>query len=243
MTEKMDEKLHITPEAEIEVPNVPAEPGVVTPAERGMEIEIGESSEETAVETDERAAEAAPQEGEDEEPVHEEILQKAATTAAAMAAEASALADETKVIVPTTDNYPDDLTQINGVGDVYQGRLYQNGIFTWHQVAETPVAKLWEVTDAISAAHVEDWPPQARRLAEETGRIGVRYSGPMPDKLVDLPGVGPGVQLALRRHGIITYRQLANSSPEKLAAILGEAGARVDPQTLIDKAKELAAQQ
>jgi predicted flap endonuclease-1-like 5' DNA nuclease len=237
-TEKVDKKLHITPDAEIDIPNVPTEPEAVAPAERGMEIEIDESAGETVAEA---AGEEAQAPEEEAGPAHEEILQEAATAAATMAAEASSLAGETKVVVPTTDNYPDDLTRINGIGDVYQGRLYRNGIFTWYQVAETPVAKLWEVTEAIPAAHVEDWPPQARRFAEEAGRLGVRYSGPMPDKLTDLPGVGPGLQLALRRHGVITYHQLANSSPEKLKAILSEAGANADPQTLIDKAKALAA--
>lgn len=237
-TEKMDEKLGITPDAQIDVPNVPAEPDVVAPASRTMEVDIEASAEETVA----TVAEGAPVvEGAEEEQAHEETLQEAATTAAAMAAEASALAGETKIVVPTTDNYPDDLTQINGIGEVYQRRLYQNGIFTWYQVAETPVAKLWEVTEAIKAAHVEDWPPQARRFAEEAGRMGVRYSGPMPDKLTDLPGVGPGVQLALRQHGIVTYHQLASSSVEKLQTILSDANANVNPQALIDKAKELAA--
>jgi len=253
-TEKMDEKLHITPDAEIEVPNVPAEPEAIGSSGRAMKVETGESSEEAATKEAESAPEApaasAEEEGAapaptteagEEEQTHEKTLQEAATTAAAMAAEASVLAGETKIVVPTTDNYPDDLTQINGIGEVYQKRLYQNGIFTWYQVAETPVAKLWEVTEAIKAAHVEDWPPQARRLAEEAGRIGVRYSGPMPDKLTNLSGIGPGAQLALRQHGIVTYHQLANSSIDKLQAILNEAGAHVDPQTLIDQAKELAA--
>jgi len=169
-----------------------------------------------------------------------EDLQKSAESAHIMAEEAVALSGGTKIVVPTTTNFPDNLSKLNGIGEVYERRLYAAGIFTWHQIAETPVAKLSEITQAIDAANVDDWPGQARRLATDAGRTGIRYSGPMPDKLTAIPGIGEAAQQKLREHGIITYHQIAISPPEKVAAILGGAGKGADASAIIAKAKELA---
>lgn len=205
---------------------IDAEPDVESGAEEAVEIEAADAEPvaPVAVESDDAG----------------ENLKAAADSAHEMAEEAAALAGATKVIVSTTDNYPDQLTKLNGIGEVYERRLYEAGIFTWYQISETSVNKLSTITQAIDAANVDDWPGQARRLAADTGRTGVRYSGPMPDKLTAIPGVGPGAQQQLRSHGIVTYHQLSIAPVVKVEAILGDAGKRADVTAIIAKAKELA---
>jgi predicted flap endonuclease-1-like 5' DNA nuclease len=117
-------------------------------------------------------------------------------------------------------NYPDDLTVIKGIGRVYETRLYRAGIYTWDQIAHMDPAALEQITTAIEAANVEDWPIQAQTLAATTGRMGARYDGPLPDKFSKLQGIGENAEQQLYRAGIFTYAQLAALTPEELAATL-----------------------
>ncbi len=135
-------------------------------------------------------------------------------------------------------NYPDDLTNIKGVGRVYENRLYQGGIFTWDQVANTTVQQLEEMTESIDAANVEDWPVQARALAAANDRVGARYNGPVPDKFSRLKGVGEGAEQSLYLAGIFTYAQLAATSPEDLAAAMPKS--RGNFADWVDQAAKLA---
>ncbi|MBV7336991.1 hypothetical protein KFU94_53940 [Chloroflexi bacterium TSY] len=122
--------------------------------------------------------------------------------------------------VVSKSNYPDDLTQIKGIGLVYQERLNENNIYTWDQVANLPVEQLKDVTKAIDAAKVDAWAQQALDLAQKNNRIGARYNGPLPDRLSKIPGIGKQTEQTLRQGGIFTYSQLANSTPGELNAVL-----------------------
>lgn len=217
-----------------------AEKSIEAPLESAAaEVAAAITGESPVVEEAEDETEDAPGEALEGEAA-EDRLQGAVETANLMAEEAAALAGGSKIVVPTTDNFPDNLTKLNGIGEVYERRLYAAGIFTWHQIAETPAAKLAEITQATDAANVGDWPGQARRLAADAGRTGIRYSGPMPDKLTAIPGISGAAQQQLREHGIITYHQLSVAPPEKVEAILGDTGKSVDIAAVIAKAKELA---
>lgn len=123
--------------------------------------------------------------------------------------------------VPSANtNYPDDLTEILGIGRAYETRLYRAGIFTWDQIANMTVSALEEATEAIDAANVADWPAQAQSLALANDRIGARYHGPMPDKLSQIKGIGEGAEQQLYRAGIFTFAQLAATTADDLAAAL-----------------------
>jgi predicted flap endonuclease-1-like 5' DNA nuclease len=144
---------------------------------------------------------------------------------------------------PSKD-YPDDLCKIKGIGDVYRQRLFRAGFFTWHQIAEADTARLRQATGAYPSSNVEEWPVQARALIAKYGRAGAVYTGPLPDELTKILGIGPVSAQTLYRAGICTYEQLASSSVEALAALfpVAVAGDQPDFQAWIDRAARLADQ-
>ena len=139
--------------------------------------------------------------------------------------------------------YPDDLADIRGVGEVYRRRLYDAGIFTWRQVAQTDVETLRTITKAQASANVEEWPGQAQALAAEHGRLDAVYVGPTPDDLTAIPGIGPVSAQQFFRAGICTHEQLAAALPDELMTLLTApvAGNEYDFSAWLSKAAELAA--
>ncbi len=58
-----------------------------------------------------------------------------------------------------------------------------------------------------------------------------------PDDLKKIEGIGPKTEAVLNEHGITTFAQLAAAGPEKIQAILDEAGLRLgDPTTWSEQA-------
>lgn len=145
------------------------------------------------------------------------------------------------VVADANNNYPDNLTKIGGIGAVYQKRLYEAGIFTWSQIAETDVAQLSTITEATESANAADWPSQATALAAANDRVGAVYVGPMPDRLVVLPGIGEGAEQVLHEHGLVTYAQIAETDPAVLASVLKLASSRADAGEVVAAARELEA--
>jgi predicted flap endonuclease-1-like 5' DNA nuclease len=141
-----------------------------------------------------------------------------------------------------TENYPDELSKIKGIGDVYKKRLYAAGIYTWHQIAETDLETLRTATNAYPSSNVEEWPVQARQLAEKHGRKNALYTGPSPDDLTSILGIGPISAQSLYRVGICTFEQLAETPVESLAALFPIAVAGDQPDFIgwVQKAQELA---
>ena len=118
-----------------------------------------------------------------------------------------------------SENYPDDLTKIRGIGPVYETQLYANGIYTWWQIAETPVAQLKEIASTIAAANVDQWPSQARQLAKVHNRKGIFYSGPEPNRLTEIQGITDRVERAMFKAGIVSYQQLGKASVDKIQQV------------------------
>lgn len=142
-----------------------------------------------------------------------------------------------------TENYPDDLSKIKGIGDVYKKRLYAAGIYTWHQIAETDLETLRAATKAYPSSNVEEWPVQARQLAEKHGRRNIYYTGAPPDDLTLILGIGPISAQSLYRVGICTFEQLAETPVESLAALfpIAVAGDQPDFASWVQQARDLAA--
>jgi predicted flap endonuclease-1-like 5' DNA nuclease len=134
----------------------------------------------------------------------------------------------------------DDLTMIEGVGPKIQELLYQNGIHTYAELADSEVERLRAVLKeggpAFRLADPTNWPRQARLAAahdwvrlqtlKEQLSGGVRRPAePEPDDdLTMIEGIGPAIAEALKNQGIRTFRQLARTDVVRLQAILTEAG-------------------
>jgi predicted flap endonuclease-1-like 5' DNA nuclease len=139
--------------------------------------------------------------------------------------------------------YPDPLWKIRGVGIIYQKRLYEAGIFTWHQLATSDPESLRVAARAHASSDPNVWIEQARQLAEQHQRVGALYMGPIPDDFTVIDGIGSNSEQELYRAGIYTYAQLASLSPQKLARILPEvaaAGDTIDFRIWLEQAAHLS---
>lgn len=118
--------------------------------------------------------------------------------------------------MPRSNDSPDNLSRVKGIGDVYKYRLYHAGIYTWWEVARSDPQTLRAATQAYPSSNVEEWPEQARILAEKHGRMHAVYTGPMPDDLTKIKGIGPVGAQVLNRAGICTYEQLMGVTVDEL---------------------------
>lgn len=138
--------------------------------------------------------------------------------------------------------YPDDLSKIKGIGEVYKQRLYRAGIYTWRQIAEGDVEMLRRATSAYPSSNVEEWLVQAEQLMERHGRKDAVYNGPPPDDLTRILGIGPVSASVLYRAGICTYEQLASTPVADLEALfpIAVAGDQPDFEQWVARAAALA---
>lgn len=145
--------------------------------------------------------------------------------------------------MPTASSYPDPLWRVRGIGVIYQKRLYEAGIFTWHQLASSDVDSLRAAAQAPATSDPTLWIAQARELAEQFDRVGATYSGPVPDDFTRIDGIGSLSEQTLYRAGVFTYKQLADLTPQALARLLPEAaaaGESIDFKIWLDQASQLS---
>ena len=192
-----------------------------------------------------------PQESDVPEPAFEEEADDHATTLERLAAELvrspadpapAANREFRQRYVQRSTDYPDDLSKIKGIGDVYKYRLYAAGIFTWHQIAETDEDTLRVATNAYPGSNVDEWAGQARELAKKNKREDAYYTGPVPDNLTKIVGIGPVGERTLYRAGICTFDQLAGATVNELHDLfpIAIAGDEPDFNAWIRLAIELA---
>ncbi len=131
------------------------------------------------------------------------------------AAEAAPDRDYRSDYLERSSNYPDDLTKIKGIGDVYRWRLYRAGIYTWHQIAESAEETLRR-DKCLSRLQHRGLAGAGAPVGAEERRQGAVYDGPSPDDLTKIIGIGPVGARTLFRAGICTYEQLAGATPAEL---------------------------
>jgi predicted flap endonuclease-1-like 5' DNA nuclease len=78
-------------------------------------------------------------------------------------------------------------------------------------------------------------------VKEAAGQKRAKQKQTQPDDLTRIEGIGPKTVEVLRGHGITTFRQLADTSVERLNEIMGEAGFRINPPDTWPEQARLAA--
>jgi predicted flap endonuclease-1-like 5' DNA nuclease len=95
---------------------------------------------------------------------------------------------------------------------------------------ETPPASPPEEQEPPEESH-ETTPPKEEGAAQDVQQ----------DDLARIEGIGPKIAAMLREKGILTFAQLAETEPSRLAELLKEAGIGADPTTWPEQAALAAA--
>lgn len=139
----------------------------------------------------------------------------------------------------------DELTRINGVDARTAKALRNAGIGTYRALS---MASTDAVDGALDRAGIEEyearptWARQAARLADgdERGFAALtktladeadetEASGDAPVDLTRIEGIGPKINVVLRRGGITSFEELAQASVDEIVKLLGEGGVRFAP--------------
>jgi len=141
---------------------------------------------------------------------------------------------------------PQHLSDVYGIGSVFEQRLYGAGIGTFWQLYKMPFDQLRQILNLTGlqkeSVDLKVIRADALRLAKETASKGRLWNGTLPDDLEPLEGIGPVYEKRLYDAGICTYAALAQTTPEQLEAICGAGGVRKPNfKAWIKQAQKLAA--
>lgn len=114
---------------------------------------------------------------------------------------------------------PQDLSAVDGIGSVYEDRLYAAGIGSYWSLAELSDENLALIIDAHAGVDLPAIKSSAMKLAVDTNSQGRTWSGAQPDDFEMLAGIGEVYERRLYEAGICTYEALAALSLEQLAEI------------------------
>ena len=140
-----------------------------------------------------------------------------------------------------TRSCPQDLEFINGVGTVYEQRLYEVGVGSFWEVGMLPEAMLGEILEVQDFQDVDlaAIKADAMRLAEETECMGRVWDGTEPDNFEPLVGIGPVLERRLYAAGICTFESLAKATVALVEKVChAPAFQEVDYGQWIEQAKE-----
>ena len=115
------------------------------------------------------------------------------------------------------------LSEVKGIGTVFEQRLYDAGLGTFWEVAHLPDEEFQQILE------VPDWQmmlldldairEDALQLARETDTVGTILENLEVDDFERIPGIGPVYERRLYEADIHTYEALASISVEDLAVI------------------------
>ncbi len=126
---------------------------------------------------------------------------------------------------------PQHLSEIDGIGTVFEQRLFEYGIGTFWEVANLDDVEFRKALklDEIAAASKTGSKmlkidlgairADALRLAKETGTQGRTWLGGNPDDFEPIDGIGHVFELRLYNAGICTYEALIKAGAARLAEI------------------------
>lgn len=137
------------------------------------------------------------------------------------------------------------LAVINGIGEIFEQRLYNAGIGSYWEVANmtnSQFQQMLRLSDwQMTAVDLDGIRAQAMQLAQGTDTIGMLWEGETPDDFERIDGIGKMFELRLYTAGIRTYAALAASSVDELKRILGPMVLQPDVQQWIVDAGRLQA--
>jgi predicted flap endonuclease-1-like 5' DNA nuclease len=150
--------------------------------------------------------------------------------------------DETPFETPC----PQHLSDVKGIGTVFETRLYEAGVGSYWglaQLSNDDLKRFLKLTDLQARNMVLNavW-SDARRLAKETKSLGRKWTLAAADDFEPLTGIGQTFEKRLYDAGICTYESLAQADVQMLDEIC-QAPAQFKPDyaAWIREAKSLAA--
>jgi chromosome segregation ATPase len=144
---------------------------------------------------------------------------------------AEAAASEAGVEIVRTE-CPQHLSEIDGIGTVFEQRLFEYGIGTYFEVANLSdeefrkalkldeIAKASKTGSKMLKIDLNAIRKDAMRLAKETGTLGRTWLGGQPDDFEPIDGIGHVFELRLYNAGICTYEALIKAGAARLAEIV-----------------------
>jgi len=124
----------------------------------------------------------------------------------------------------------DPLGVIEGVGTVYQQKLWVAGIKTFEDLAATPEAQLREVIG--KDLEFDEWIVEARRFVRGVYKLSRATAGGTrrkADDLTRIEGIGPKMRDALIAAGITTFEELEAATEGQILAAIEAAGMSFAP--------------
>ncbi|MCS6824974.1 MAG: helix-hairpin-helix domain-containing protein [Caldilinea sp.] len=126
-------------------------------------------------------------------------------------------------LAPTLIERPQTLSAIDGIGPVFEQRLYDAGIGSYWEVAmldDETLRRILKLSKARAAlVRFDAIRASAQRLAEETQTRGCIWSSEPVDDFEKIPGVGQVYKRRLYDAGVRTYAALASITPQQLEEI------------------------
>lgn len=148
-------------------------------------------------------------------------------------------------IVPTVIEQPQDLSAVEGIGAVFEQRLYNAGIGAYWELAELDdetLRRILKIGKSQAAAFdLDAMRASARQLAEASDTTGYVWNGNSVDDFEPIPGIGKIYEQRLYDAGIRTYADLAQATIEQLQqAVASRSPIPPDYAAWIEAAKTLA---
>jgi predicted flap endonuclease-1-like 5' DNA nuclease len=140
---------------------------------------------------------------------------------------------------------PQHLSDVNGIGSVYEQRLYEAGVGSYWDLAHLSnddIKRILQVTDLqLERMNFDEIRADSMRLAQETRTKGRKWSGGAPDDFEPMEGIGHVFEKRLYDAGICTYEALAQLTPQILDEVCESPRIKPDYQNWIKQAQKLAA--
>ncbi len=120
-----------------------------------------------------------------------------------------------------TYSCPQDLESVEGIGIVYERRLYEASVGSYWEVAQLSDEELSDILEIMPFQDVNlaEIRASAMSLAVETGTVNRVWDGTQPDDFEPLEGIGVIYERRLYNAGYCTYEALASATAEELEAV------------------------